>query len=85
MGRMGRGGFDRNYRGGFMVQKGVPGSGRMGARECLRSETTKSLTRGGGQGAWTRRALYTARRVTELHKGLGVTVQRRREAPPRFF
>jgi hypothetical protein len=60
--------------------------GRMGARECLRSERTQSLPSVGGQGARARDVLlHYARSATELNKGLGVAVKRRREAPPRIL
>ncbi len=58
-------------------------TGRMGARECLRSERTQSLLCPGGQGVRAHgMGSYSAQRVTELNNGLGVTVKRRREASP---
>jgi hypothetical protein len=57
-------------------------TGRMGARECLRSERTQSLLCAGGQGVRVHGVLYSEQRATELNKGLGVAVKRRREAPP---
>lgn len=52
-------------------------TGQMGARECLRNEMPQSLTCAGGQGARAHdmRASYSAWRVTELNKGLGVAVK----------